>query len=159
MQNPKDEVRVLLTDLCTAPNAKALEGIFQKYYTPDARLLNPVCQAGTRKGIQNIFELYRIMSPNTEARTKSVMYDESTKVVMLEAEHNFHLWFSPFPKKPARVNVRLSLKEINGRLFIYQQEDLYHWVDVAAMILPPLAPIVGIMLALSGWMMGIMAMI
>ncbi|EIW80555.1 hypothetical protein CONPUDRAFT_30831, partial [Coniophora puteana RWD-64-598 SS2] len=149
MENPKKEVGSLLTGLCTAQDTKTLEGIFREYYTSDARLLNPVCQVGSREGILRIYELYRIMSPNTEVQIISVMYDKPTNVVVLEAKQNFQLWFSPFPAEPARVNVRLSLKEINGHLFIYQQEDLYHWMDAAAMILPPLAPVVGIMLALS----------
>ncbi|EIW77979.1 hypothetical protein CONPUDRAFT_61709 [Coniophora puteana RWD-64-598 SS2] len=159
MQDPKQEITGVITDLTSATSAPALERTINTYFTPDARFLHPLCQTTTRAGILGVYEWYRIMSPNTKAEVLSVVYDKELNVIILEIVQQFRIWFSIFPSAPARLNTRLTLREVKGLYYIAQQEDFYHATDMMALLMAPLVPIVRLILAFAGWVCGVNALL
>ncbi|OAX38231.1 hypothetical protein K503DRAFT_175773 [Rhizopogon vinicolor AM-OR11-026] len=126
MQNPKNEIPSIITTLASTRSASALAQTISRYFTPDAQFWHPLCRSATREEILGVYQWYRIMSPQTRSRVLSVIYDETLNVLIVEVVQMFHIRYNPFPPSKARLNVRLTLREVNGLHYIARQEDFYH---------------------------------
>lgn len=76
------------------------------------------------------------------------VYNPDTLTVVLDVEQTFHIRFSPFAPHPSRLLVKLKLRKVDNKYYIAFQEDFYHTDDFAALVIPPLVPL--IRLALKG---------
>ncbi|KAH7925800.1 hypothetical protein BV22DRAFT_1064338, partial [Leucogyrophana mollusca] len=135
MQNPKLEIPAIISTLTSTTSAAALDATLTRYFTPDARFLHPLCAATTRSQIHGVYRWYRVMSPTTKSDVLTVVYDPDLDVLFVEVVQRFHIRFNPFKMTPARLNVRLTLREVCGLHYIVQQEDFYHPTDIAALTL------------------------
>ncbi|KAH7914893.1 hypothetical protein BJ138DRAFT_1142854 [Hygrophoropsis aurantiaca] len=149
MQNPRLEISSIIHTLTSTSSAQTLNQTIMRYFTPDAWFLHPLCQATSRDKIIGVYEWYRIMSPQTRGEVLSVVYDPDIDVLVVEVIQYFHIRFNPFKAAPARLNIRLTLRENDGLHYIVQQEDFYHPTDIAALTLPPLIPLVTFLLGLG----------
>lgn len=94
---------------------------------------------------------YRILSPRAVVEVKEIVYNRRKNVLFLEVVQRFRVRWSPFPPIPARSIVRLDLEERDGLHYIVLEEDLFHPVDVAALVIPPLKPFVSLALRASNF--------
>ncbi|KAK7032415.1 hypothetical protein VNI00_013163 [Paramarasmius palmivorus] len=156
MQNPREELKSVVTLLTTAVSPDVQKATAERYLTPDVGFRHPICSVtpgpGSRDSLLGIYQWYRIMSPKIEARVESVMYDAENDVAFVEVRQKFHIRLSPFNPAWARLIVRLTLREVEGLHYIAFQEDFYHPDDFMSLLIPPIAPI--IRLALKGATIG-----
>ncbi|KAF8135396.1 hypothetical protein EV363DRAFT_1320615 [Boletus edulis] len=126
MQDPKKDIPNIIHTLCTTHDAKELETTVEKYFVADAKFSHPMCKANSRNEILGLFQWYRLASPETQIKIRSVMYDNDLNVLVVEVEEKLNIWFNPLPSKTGRMVVRLQLRKINGAFYIVAEEDLAH---------------------------------
>ncbi|KAH7886594.1 hypothetical protein F5I97DRAFT_1936263 [Phlebopus sp. FC_14] len=136
MENPKQEIPSIISTLTSTTSADELTSTISRYFTRDVKFIHPICLADSRAEVLGIYQWYRIMSPTTKSRVLSVIYDPDLDVLVVEIVQRFHARICPFAPSPARLNTRLTLKEIDGLHYIARQEDFYHSMDFAALIAP-----------------------
>ncbi|KAI0313793.1 hypothetical protein OF83DRAFT_500961 [Amylostereum chailletii] len=144
MQDPAREISAVVKMLTTAPSATIQQTALARYYTSDAAFRHPICTVPSahrsRDSILAIYQWYRVMSPKIEMDIRSVVYDSENHVLFVDCAQKFHIRFSPFRPVPARLLVRLTLREENDLWYVCQQEDFYHPEDFVALLVPPLIP-------------------
>ncbi|KAJ7485143.1 hypothetical protein B0H11DRAFT_2018273 [Mycena galericulata] len=146
MENPASEVSAVVSLLAAAAAPDIQQAAFRRYLTSDAGFRHPLCNvaqgSGSRDRVLGIYQWYRILSPHIDITVKSVVYDKENNVILLDVVQLFHIRLSPFKPAPAKLLVRLTLREENGLHYIAFQEDFYHPDDFMSLILPPLAPVI-----------------
>ncbi|KAG1856970.1 hypothetical protein DFJ58DRAFT_659277 [Suillus subalutaceus] len=146
MQNPQRDLPLVLKALATCRNPADLRAAVKQLYTHDASLHHPLWivehGANSRQKILGLYELCRIISPDTTSNVNSVFYDENHHVFFAEVTQHFHVRISPFKSAPSRYTVRIELQEQDNAFYIYFQEEFLHPMDLMISVLPPLAPLV-----------------
>ncbi|KIY73359.1 hypothetical protein CYLTODRAFT_439917 [Cylindrobasidium torrendii FP15055 ss-10] len=159
MQNPAAEISDVFHKLTMASTQEIQLNTIKTYFTPDAGFKHPLCKVqqgeNSRENLLGIYQWYRIMSPKIIGEVKSVIYDASLDVIILEVVQTFHIFLSPFKPAKSRLNVRLTLQDIGGLHYISLQEDYYHPEDLIALVLPPLIPIVSLILIIAAYISNI----
>ncbi|KAI5116635.1 hypothetical protein M0805_002398 [Coniferiporia weirii] len=146
MNDPRSELVGCIKAFSMAATPAVQRAAIYKYFAPDAGFLHPLCSVkpgpGSRETILGIYQWYRDMSPTIEAEVNSFTYDEHQNVAYLDVVQKFHIFVSPFQPKPARLLVKISLKQSkdNDKYYIVQQEDFYQPEDILYLTLPFLAP-------------------
>jgi len=154
MQDPKNEIGKFLKELCTAPSSSRLEALINGYYTKDAQLIHPCGIATSRNGILSLYELYHLQSQLTDIEVLSVVYDSDPEVNALFIEviaQTYRVFYVPFSCGPTRLNVRVTLRESNGKYYITKQEDYYYPTDLMVPFVYPLVPLIQLYLAFACW--------
>ncbi|KAF8639317.1 hypothetical protein AX17_001597 [Amanita inopinata Kibby_2008] len=161
MQDPVREIKSVVEQLTAADSPDVQKAAVYKYYTPDAGFRHPLSQVDpgplSRESILGIYQWYRIISPNVSIHLDNIVYDEPHSVLLLDVIQKFHLFFLPMDPAPSRLLVRLTLKEDNGMYLIAMQEDFFHPEDIAALVLPPMIPLVRFTLQAAGVASNILA--
>ncbi|KAF7290753.1 hypothetical protein MIND_01316000 [Mycena indigotica] len=155
MQNPTSEIGAVVSLLTAAAAPDIQKAAFLRYMTSDAGFRHPLCSVlpgpGSRERVLGIYQWYRIMSPRIDITVNNVVYDETNRILLLDVVQLFHIRFSPFKPAPARLLVRLTLRQDHDGLFyIALQEDFYHPDDFMALLAPPLSPLVRLGLSMTG---------
>ncbi|KAJ7641511.1 hypothetical protein FB45DRAFT_825784 [Roridomyces roridus] len=159
MEDPVGEVSKVVSLITTAASPDIQKAAFLRYFTSDAGFRHPLCNVtpspGSRDKLLGIYQWYRIMSPHLDLTVTSVV--QHNNVLLLDIVQKFHLRLSPLKPAPARLLVRLTLREENGLHYIAFQEDFYHPDDFMAMLIPPLSPVIRAALSATSIMSGIYA--
>ncbi|KAI0631502.1 hypothetical protein C8Q77DRAFT_1127228 [Trametes polyzona] len=153
MENPATEIVNVTTLVTAAINPEIQKAAVLKYYAPDASFRHPLCAVpsgpNSRASILSILRWYRIMSPVLSVRATSVTYDEAKHEVFLDVTQTFHIRWSPLKPAPARLLVHLTLRpepsptDPSKTVYVIAaHEDFYHPDDLAALIVPPIIPLV-----------------
>ncbi|KAI8977820.1 hypothetical protein BD414DRAFT_495727 [Trametes punicea] len=153
MENPADEIANVAVLVTAAVNPEIQKATVLKYYAPDAGFRHPFCAVdpapNSRAAILSILQWYRILSPVLSLRVTSVTYDQEKHSVFLDITQVFHIRWSPFRPAPSRLLVHLTLRPEPSPedpsktvYLITEQEDFYHPDDIAALLIPPLKPVV-----------------
>nr|GAT52610.1 predicted protein [Mycena chlorophos] len=155
MENPAAEISAVVSLLCAAAAPEIQRSAFNRYMTPDAGFHHPICSVaqgpGSREKVLGIYQWYRILSPHIDITVNNVVYDETNHILLLDVVQLFHIRLSPFKPAPARLLVRLTLREgPDGLQYIALQEDFYHTEDFMSLLLPPLTPLVRLALSMTG---------
>ncbi|KAJ7074811.1 hypothetical protein C8F01DRAFT_35339 [Mycena amicta] len=156
MQNPASEIGAVVTLLTAAAAPDIQKAAFLRYVTPDAGFRHPICSVvpgpGSREKLLGIYQWYRILSPHIEITVNNVVHDPANHLLLLDVVQSFSLRLSPFKPVPARLLVRLTLREgaDDGLHYIAFQEDFYHPDDFMSLLIPPLAPFVRLGLSWTG---------
>lgn len=93
-----------------------------------------------------IYQWYRVLSPRIGLRVDNVVFDREREVMYVEVVQMFKLFFLPVDPLPAKLVTRLELRKIKNLYYISRQEDFYHTIDFARLVLPPIAPLVWFLL-------------
>jgi len=133
----------------------------------------------SRERILGVYKWYRVLSPVVQAKVVEVSWDQHPggrpkgdvhgaeivgegngtgetsaggegKTVYVQVVQWFKLRISPFAAAPSRLTVRLTLREEGGLYYIAAQEDFYHPADLAALLLPPITPLITLALSTAG---------
>ncbi|TFK94465.1 hypothetical protein K466DRAFT_535726 [Polyporus arcularius HHB13444] len=153
MEDPANEITNVITLLTAAVNPEIQKAAVLKYYARDMSFRHPLCivpsAPNSRDAMLSILQWYRILSPMIKGNVSSVTYDEEKHIVFLDVTQIFHIRWSPLNPAPARLIIRLKLRltpsPSDGSKTVYlieEQEDFYHPDDIAALLLPPLIPVV-----------------
>jgi len=153
MEHPAEEIEQVILTCTSAINPEVQKAAIEKYYAPDAEFHHPMCSvsssATSRQRILGIYQWYRVMSPQLKVEVKGVTYNSSTNEVFAEVVQVFHIRWSPFRAAPSRLMVHLTLgpsvEDPNSQV-IKIHEDFYHPEDFAALIIPPAAPLIRLLL-------------
>ncbi|KAI0338699.1 hypothetical protein BDW22DRAFT_1409365 [Trametopsis cervina] len=153
MQNPEKEIAEVVSLVTAAINPEVQQASVLRYYAPDASFRHPLCTVpsapNSRDKILGILQWYRVMSPVLKIEADQVTYDEGKKQLFIDAVQEFHIRWSPLRAAPARLIVHLTLRpsDEDPNLFVIaQHEDFYHPEDLAALVVPPLIPLVRLLL-------------
>ncbi|KAI0739373.1 hypothetical protein C8Q80DRAFT_1347117 [Daedaleopsis nitida] len=153
MDDPANEVVSVATLVTAAINPEIQRETVLKYYTPDMKFRHPLCTISGgpngRDAMLDVLQWYRIMSPVLKVRVNGVTYDKDRHTVYLDATQVFHIRLSPLRPAPARLIVLLKLRPepsptdpSKTLYYIEEQEDFYHPDDLAALVVPPLVPLI-----------------
>ncbi|KAI0370686.1 hypothetical protein BV20DRAFT_236809 [Pilatotrama ljubarskyi] len=153
MENPAKEVANVAVLVTAAINPEIQKASVLKYYAHDAGFRHPFCAVApapnSREAILSILQWYRVLSPVLSVRVTSVTYDEEKHTVFLDVTQTFHIRWSPLRPAPARLLVHLTLRPERSPTdpsktvyVIAEHEDFYHPDDLAALLVPPLIPVV-----------------
>ncbi|TBU24606.1 hypothetical protein BD311DRAFT_701791, partial [Dichomitus squalens] len=149
MQKPENEIVAVVLALTASPDPDVQKRAVEQYYAPDVKFRHPLCSANDRTGLLAIYQWYRIMSPAHSVTVSSVTFDQQKLELFLDVSQTFHLRWSPLPPAPARLVVHLRLRPADPRApadkttyLIAEHEDFYHQEDLAALLVPPLVPLV-----------------
>ncbi|KZP10329.1 hypothetical protein FIBSPDRAFT_922371 [Athelia psychrophila] len=133
----------------------------------------------SRERILGVYQWYRVLCPVVKAEVVEVSWDQhpgghpkgdvhgaeivgegngngSTSAggegntVYVQVVQWCKLRISPFAAAPARLTVRLTLREGGGLYYIAAQEDFYHPADLAALLIPPITPLITLALSAAG---------
>lgn len=155
MQDPDKDISHVVALLTTSAHPGAHKAAVERFFTSDAGLKHPLCVVtrgpNSRCEILGAYQWYRILSPRAVVEVKEIVYNRRKNVLFLEVVQRFRVRWSPFPPIPARSIVRLDLEERDGLHYIVLEEDLFHPVDVAALVIPPLKPFVSLALRASNF--------
>ncbi|KAL0948346.1 hypothetical protein HGRIS_010932 [Hohenbuehelia grisea] len=161
MQNPAQEISSVVKDLTTASTADFQQSVLQRYFTHDAAFRHPLCSVeaahGSRDKLLGIYQWYRVMSPRLQLEVKSVSENLDENTLLLDVVQTFHIFLSPFKPAPSHLLVRLTLRKENDLYYISKQEDFYHPDELAALVLPPLSPLIRLALSTAGFISNINA--
>ncbi|KAH9933996.1 uncharacterized protein BXZ73DRAFT_46048 [Epithele typhae] len=163
MENPAKEAATVATLVTAAVNPEIQHEAVLKYYAPNINFRHPICAVksgpNSRAQMLGILQWYRIMSPRISVHVSSVTYNEETKHVYLDVTQTFHMFYSPFAPASTRLIALLKLREERSPAdpsksvyVIAEHEDFYHPDDFAALVMPPLIPLVRFALVLATWM-------
>ncbi|KAI0804667.1 hypothetical protein BC629DRAFT_1488797 [Irpex lacteus] len=149
MQNPKEEIVEVVSAVTAAVNPEVQKAAVARYYAPDVSFKHPLCEVhpgpGSRDQLLGILQWYRVLSPTIKINTHQVTYDEEKAQVFIDVSQEFHVRWSPLRVAPARLLVHLTLRPSDddpNLLVISRHEDFYHPEDFAALLVPPLIPLV-----------------
>ncbi|KAI0354375.1 hypothetical protein OH77DRAFT_1425943 [Trametes cingulata] len=153
MENPAEEIVNVATLVTAAINPEIQKAAVLRYYAQDAAFRHPFCAVApgpnSREAILSILQWYRVLSPVLSVGVNSVTYNEEKHSVFLDVRQTFHIRWSPFKPAPARLLVHLTLRPERSPTdpsktvyVIAEQEDFYHPDDLAALLVPPLIPVV-----------------
>ncbi|KAI5115340.1 hypothetical protein M0805_008994 [Coniferiporia weirii] len=146
MNDPRSEISGIVKELTAVKTPAALRETVYKYFDHNAGFDHFVCSVlpgpNSRESILGVYQWYRDMSPGTQAEVQSLVYDEDKKVAYMDVVQLFHISLSPFKPRPARLIVKLTLKQsqTDGKYYIVYQEDAFQPEDMLSMTLPFLAP-------------------
>ncbi|KAL5521972.1 hypothetical protein ACEPAF_1828 [Sanghuangporus sanghuang] len=163
MNDPRNEIVSVVKSFCLAKSVSEQRAAINRYFTPDAGFLHPLCSVhpgpGSRDEIAGIYEWYRDMSPDISLEVESFVYDESQATAYLNVVQSFHIFLSPFSARPARLLVKVTLRknDEDGKYYITQQEDYYQPEEILHLMLPFLAPPLSCIKRLAGSICGINA--
>ncbi|KAH8105228.1 hypothetical protein BXZ70DRAFT_887220 [Cristinia sonorae] len=153
MENPEKEITQVVKALTCAETPEGQKAAIEKYYAIDAGFRHPLCTVlsgpNSRNSILGIYQWYRVLSPEISLEVQSVTYNESKQELFLEVAQRFHIRWSPLQPSPARLIVHIVLTPSvdDPKLFVIAlQEDFYHPEDLAALVVPPLIPVVRLLL-------------
>lgn len=153
MQHPEKDITEVVTLLTTAITPGIQKAALERFFAPDAGFIHPVCAVergpNSRDKVLAIYQWYRVLSPQITLEVKDVVYDREQNVMFLEIVQKFHLRLSPLSAAPSRLITRIKMEERDGLHHIVLQEDFYHPEDFAALIIPPLKPLVSLALRMS----------
>ncbi|KIY73347.1 hypothetical protein CYLTODRAFT_325107, partial [Cylindrobasidium torrendii FP15055 ss-10] len=144
MEDPTREITKVYSLITMPSSAQAQRAAVERYFTPEAGFMHPMVKVlpgpGSRERILGIHQYYHIVSTSApgDLTIRSVLFNREHGVLDLEVIQRFHLRFSPFKAKPARLLVRLTLQKHAGLHYISMQEDFYHPEDLVSLFLPPL---------------------
>ncbi|KZV98816.1 hypothetical protein EXIGLDRAFT_287273 [Exidia glandulosa HHB12029] len=134
---------------CTAAspnNPDSQREAIEKYYTADCEFNHPLATVlsgqSSRDTVLRVYQWYRIMSPTLELTIDERVMDEARNIIYLQVTQTFHIRWSPFKPKPARLLVKIHLVQDGQLWFIKRQEDFYQPEDLLYLTLPPLAHVV-----------------
>ncbi|KAI0683841.1 hypothetical protein BC835DRAFT_699205 [Cytidiella melzeri] len=156
MQNPEKEIIEVVSLITAASSPEIQKAAVSRYYAADAAFRHPLCNVpsgpGSRNQILGILQWYRVMSPTIKIEAHQVTYDEEKAQIFVDASQEFHIRWSPLRAAPARLLVHLTLRPSDddpNLLVIASHEDFYHPDDFAALLVPPLIPVVRVLLRLG----------
>ncbi|KXT04519.1 hypothetical protein AC578_8623 [Pseudocercospora eumusae] len=102
------------------------------YFTENASFTHPFCRTGSFEGsrylIHNIFQWYKIMSPQIDLTVNSVAFDEQHFILYVNISQIFSIWFIPFHRSPVTLTTQLQLVRRPAeprKYYIQSQNDLY----------------------------------
>ncbi|KAK4227833.1 hypothetical protein QBC38DRAFT_180382 [Podospora fimiseda] len=114
MENPAKEISSLITTLLSgSPQEQSLA--LQKYFTQDCSFTHPFCRVpsfsstspnggsipfASRTILLQILKWYRILSPNTQLKIHSTVFDSKTNTIYIKTSQIFSIWFIPYHKTP-----------------------------------------------------------
>ncbi|CAK7220165.1 hypothetical protein SCUCBS95973_004066 [Sporothrix curviconia] len=127
MEYPAQEIKEVITTLCTKPYAEQQAAIRQ-YYLPDAEFVHPLCRVpgfgrkdagqdadslatvNSRRIIAAIFRWYKILSPHITLGVESVAWDAARHKLFVAMHQRFAIWFVPLYAVDVRLVVELQLE-------------------------------------------------
>ncbi|KAI0942711.1 hypothetical protein AcW1_003268 [Taiwanofungus camphoratus] len=182
MEDPARDIDAVVKLVAAAATPDIQKAAILRYFAPDASFRHPLCAVSpaprSRDAVLRIFQWYRVLSPVLALRVRRVAFHpggEKTAVggiggtdahpppqLFLDIVQTFHIRWSPFPAKEARLLTRLTLRPAPSshgppRFLIAAQEDFYHPDDFAALLAPPLVPLVRALLLLATCACGVLA--
>ncbi|CAL1702601.1 unnamed protein product [Somion occarium] len=156
MQDPAREIVDIIINLTAALDPDTQKAAVETAYAPDAAFRHPFClvPAGphSRDAILGIYQAYRVLSPKIVIQVPSVTYDADKDELFVEVVQYFQLRCSPINPAPARLLVHLKLRrsdEDSNLHVIAEHDDFYHPDALAALLFPPLVPVVRGLLRVS----------
>ncbi|KAI0700853.1 hypothetical protein C8T65DRAFT_580001 [Cerioporus squamosus] len=153
MEDPANEIANVATLVTAAINPEIQKAAVLKYYAADMRFRHPLCAVSpaphSRDAMLSILQWYRILSPVLSVHVNHVTYDAERNSAYLDITQTFHIRWSPLKPAPARLIVHLVLRPVPSPTdpsktvyVIAEQEDFYHPDDLAALVVPPLIPLI-----------------
>ncbi|KAG6864204.1 hypothetical protein C0991_011580 [Blastosporella zonata] len=166
MQHPKDEIKHVILKLLSTQSPDEQKKAMTRYFTENAEFRSPLhnVAAGrqSREDGLGVYQWLRVVSPNTEFESTNIIFNESSRTLVVEGNILFRIRFSPIPSQPARVFIIMKLEKKEKDYLIKSQEYLYqpqvpftsshiylssHKMIVAQELMmhlfPPFAPLVG----------------
>lgn len=121
MENPVEEIAVLIHILTQAPPTKQKEAI-ERYFTPDAAFTHPFCatkswsfnlpflgELSSRLAIIQIYQWYKIMSPTISLEVERITFNSEHLKLYVDVHQHFQLWFVPLYDADVRLTTVLDL--------------------------------------------------
>ncbi|KAJ3505528.1 hypothetical protein NLJ89_g7366 [Agrocybe chaxingu] len=146
MEDPARDIYTVVYQLTATDSPDVQKAAVEKYMTPDVSFRHPLCEVKSsersRDELLGIYVWYRVLSPKIDSQVDSVVYDKDKGLLYVEVVQWFKLVFLPVTPAPARLIIRLSLRQQDGLFYIAEQEDFYHTDDFTALLVPPIAPFV-----------------
>ncbi|EJU04617.1 hypothetical protein DACRYDRAFT_104501 [Dacryopinax primogenitus] len=146
MEDPAKELPEVVMLFTMASTPEVQQAAINKYFSKDASFNHPLCKIehGTesREGILAVYQWYRILSPKISVHVDNCHWDPKSGKAFVAVTQTFHLWFSPWPGKPAKLLVRLTLQDQNGKYYIVRQEDFYEPEELGYIVFPPLGYVI-----------------
>ncbi|RPD54552.1 hypothetical protein L226DRAFT_261089 [Lentinus tigrinus ALCF2SS1-7] len=153
MEDPAKEIADVALLVTAAVNPEVQKAAVLKYYAADMRFRHPLCAVShaphSRDAMLSILQWYRIMSPILTVHVNGVTYDAEKNAAFLEITQVFHIRWSPLKPAPSRLIVHLTLRpepsptDPSKTIYVIaEHEDFYHPDDLAALVTPPLIPLI-----------------
>ncbi|KZP22917.1 hypothetical protein FIBSPDRAFT_824076 [Athelia psychrophila] len=160
MQDPRAELPKIISILTTTSSPALQRETLRQFYTADASFAHPLCRVApgpsSRERILGVYQWYRVLGPVDKVEIVEVSWDQhpgghpEDGTAYVQVVQWFKIRLSPFPAVPARLTVRLTLREEGGLYYIASQEDFYHPADLAALFVPPIIPLITLALSAAG---------
>ncbi|KAJ8497053.1 hypothetical protein ONZ51_g767 [Trametes cubensis] len=153
MEDPAKEISNVVVLVTDAVNPEIQKAAVLRYYAPDASFHHPLSAVksapNSRAAILSILQWYRVLCPMPSVRVTSVTYDEEKNSVFLDVTQSFHYNAHTRRASVHRLIVRLTLRpepspeDPSKTIYlIAAQEDFYHPDQLAALLVPPLSPLI-----------------
>ncbi|KDR72799.1 hypothetical protein GALMADRAFT_734354 [Galerina marginata CBS 339.88] len=146
MQNPSVEIHAVIKLVHSSISPDIQKAAVNKYFAADAAFRHPLYRVEpgplSRERLLGIYQWYRIISPKIEVDIRDVFYDRLHDIVFVDLAQTLHFRFSPFNPIACRSLSRFTLRKCDDVHYICLQEDFFHPGDLAALLSPPLIPIV-----------------
>ncbi|KXT15579.1 hypothetical protein AC579_9964 [Pseudocercospora musae] len=131
MDDPVKDITPIIHRL-TQGSPQQQKDTINYYFTENASFTHPFCRTGSFEGsryfIHNIFQWYKIMSPQIDLTVNSVAFDEQHFVLYVNISQIFSIWFIPFHRSPVTLTTQLQLVRRPAeprKYYIQSQNDLY----------------------------------
>ncbi|QIW98128.1 hypothetical protein AMS68_003646 [Peltaster fructicola] len=129
MDNPEAEIMDAIDLVAAAESAETQLASIEKYFTPDASFLHPLCyvpsSAQSRARLAMIYQCYRGFIPRTSFKYNAVAWNEKSGTLFVDLIQYPELrlldWFV-VPAVPMRIYLHLRKEDSKWR--IDRQEDL-----------------------------------
>ncbi|KAF6756619.1 hypothetical protein DFP72DRAFT_893247 [Ephemerocybe angulata] len=149
MEDPKTDISSVILNLTTTESPDTQQETVLKYMTADVSFEHPVCSVrpgpNSRDKVLKIYQWYRVLISQS-------VFDRERQVMYVEIVQMFKLFFLPVESSACEVRphavlvTRLELRKIKSLYYISRQEDFYHTIDFARLVLPPIVPLVWFLL-------------
>lgn len=122
MENPTKEISNIIHTLTQATPSRQRDAL-ERYFTPDAAFIHPFCRTGSgrlvlfghnfnsRWLILQIYQWYKLISPNIQLKVLSTALDEENLLLYVTIRQQFRLWFVPFYEADVKLTTVLQLAE------------------------------------------------
>ncbi|RPD54539.1 hypothetical protein L226DRAFT_575166 [Lentinus tigrinus ALCF2SS1-7] len=145
MEDPVKEIPIVLKLVTATPRSR-------RPLSSNIGFRHPFCAVlsapDSRDAMLSVLQWYRILSPVIRGDVNGVTYDKEKNSIFLDVTQTFHIRWSPLKPAPARLVIHLTLRPIPAPsdpsktlYLIAEQEDFYHPDDLAALLVPPLVPV------------------
>eukprot|EP01117_Protostelium_nocturnum_P001204 TRINITY_DN1152_c0_g1_i1.p1 TRINITY_DN1152_c0_g1~~TRINITY_DN1152_c0_g1_i1.p1 ORF type:complete len:207 (-),score=68.28 TRINITY_DN1152_c0_g1_i1:213-770(-) len=138
MEDPVKEIEGVINGLTTSRNFEVQTKTLNKYYTSDAGFDHPLAWVhnapNSRETVLMVYRSYSWLSDPQKIVINSMSFDKEKLQMTIDLDEYAAFFLLPWRTVKLRLVVVLTLKKVNGKYYIYKQEDFFPTQDLLSII-------------------------